>query len=275
MSTNNVSSYGSSRNYLIPAAGSTHYATISGVFNANPVVQDWGNFSIDNFPFVPQGAFIDNSQGTGPLQILIQPVNYTVTVPAGIVSQVQFPAPPRPVMYITGQGQASIIFVDFPVLPNNGLVDIGNTVNVNLAAIAAGVTVPVSLPTNFGGAPYQTQQTPGAGNYGHGSISGAGTSASFTPGTANLNLRKLALSITENASLAAAGIVTLSVTVNGAAVFSEGIYLPATAGANAGEAYTRNLDFDGIALPAGTGNITVTLSSALATGQLDFNSYFA
>lgn len=271
----NPAQQGNTTNYLIPAAGSTHYVNYSGVFSATPVTIDWRNYQINNFPFQPQGVFVDNTQGTGELVINIQPIGYNVIIPAGTSAQAQFPAPNGQTMSITGNGQATVIFVDFPVLPNAGQVNIGNTVNVDITGIAAGVTIPVAPTINAQGLPYQVVQTPSAGNYGHGSISGAGTSASFTPGTANLNLRKLALSITGNASLAAAGIVTLSVTVNGVAVFSEGIYLPAAAGTNAGEAYTRNLDFDGIALPAAAGNITVTLSSALATGQLDFNSYFA
>ncbi len=264
---------GSTRNYMVPSSGSTHQATYSGVFSATPLNINWDQFAIDNFPFIPQGAFIDNTKGTGPLTINIQPLNYNVVVPAGVGAQVQFPAPAHASMSITGQGQASVVFVDFPVLPNAGLVDIGNTVNINIESIAAGLVIPVSPTANAQGVPYQVQQQPAVAEYGHIALTSAAATGNYTPATPNLNLRRLVLSLTADAYMAAAGENLLSVTVNGVTVFQEKIWMPAAAGSGPQPIYHRNLPFDGVSFNFAAGNITVTLGTALAGGTLDANVY--
>jgi hypothetical protein len=130
-------------NYLVPASGKTHSVTYSGLFSVTPLNVDWRQFSVDNYQFQPQGVFIDNSLGIADLVITILPINYKVICPLGIVGQFQFPAPDNQTCTITGNGQASVIFVDFPVLPNAGLINIGNTVN---AQIVGPNPLPVSLP---------------------------------------------------------------------------------------------------------------------------------
>lgn len=260
-------------NYLVPAGGQTHAVPIIGTFSATPYAIDWRNFSIDNFPFSPQGVFIDNSQGTAPLVINIQPINYNVECPAGIVGQFQFPAPNGQTCTITGGGQASVVFVDFPVLPNSGLVNIGNTVNVDIAGVTAGVTVPTQPAVNNSGLPYQVQQVTQAVEYHYLSITGSATSASVTPTISGQNLRKLVLSLSENATLATAGNDLLTVTANGVTVYEENLYIPAVAVAGLG-AYRFDLDFSSFSVPMVTGNLTVTLATALATGTLDINAYF-
>ena len=151
---------GNTTNYLIPAAGSTHYVNYSGVYSAIPINIDWRNFRIDNFPFQPQGVFVDNTAGAGPLTINILPINYNVVVPAGTTAQAQFPAPNGQTMNITGDGQATVIFVDFPVLPNAGQVNIGNKVSVNIDSLTAGLSLPVTPTPNSGGVPYQVEMSP-------------------------------------------------------------------------------------------------------------------
>lgn len=152
---------GYTTNYLIPSGGQTQYVNYEGVFSAIPTPIDWRNFSVNNQPFQPQGAFIDNTQGTGDLVINIQPINFSVTVPAATSASVQFPAPANQTMSVTGSGQASLVFVNFPVLPNAGQVNIGNIPSVIIDGIASGVTIPVALAaTAPGGAPYQVQQIP-------------------------------------------------------------------------------------------------------------------
>ncbi len=151
---------GNATNYMIPAAGSTHHVTVEGSFSATPFPLDWRNYTINNFPFQPQGVFVDNTAGTGPLTINIQPINYNVVIPAGTNAQAQFPAPNGETMSITGNGQATVVFVDFPVLPNAGEVNIGNTVDINIKSISAGVNVPVLPTPTSGGLPYQVQQQP-------------------------------------------------------------------------------------------------------------------
>lgn len=261
-------------NYLVPSAGQTHAVPFSGVFSATPYTIDWRNFQIDNFPFQPQGAFVDNSQGTGALIINIQPLNYNVEVPAGIVAQVQFPAPKGQVMTVTGNGQASVVFVDFPVLPSSGLTQVANTVNVQIVGSNNGVVIPVSIPVDAQGLPYQVQNTPMPALAYSASISGSATSATITP-IANTNLRKLKIALSDNATLATAGNDLLTVTLNGVAIFSEHVYIPQTPNTGIG-GYDMKLSFNDFTFSAGeSGTLVVTLATALATGYLDINAYFA
>ena len=268
------SNYGSATNYLVPAGGQTHYVAFSQVFTATPETFDWRQFAIDNFPFQPQGAFIDNTAGTASLIINIQPINFNVVVPAGVGAQVQFPAPNGQSMSITGLGQATVVFVDFPVLPDAGLVDIGNTVSINIAAIAGGVTIPTTPAVNAAGLPYQVQQQPANTTQEYLSISGALVTASVAP-PANTNLRKLLLSITGDATLAAAGHELITITLNAVQVFQENVYIPAVVG-SLGTLYQREISYDGCAANVGaTGTLVVTIGTALATGILDLNANFA
>jgi hypothetical protein len=271
----NPSNYGNTTNYLVPAAGLTHYVSFSQVFSATPQNFDWRQFSIDNFPFQPQGAFVDNTQGTGDLVINIQPINYNVIVPAGVGAQVQFPAPDGQSVSITGSGQATVAFVDFPVLPNAGLVDIGNTVQVNISEITSGVVIPTAPAASAGGLPYLTQSVPSNTVCEYLTLSGATVTASVTP-PANSNLRKLLLSITDNATLTTAGYNLVSVTLNGVTIFKENVYIPATAIGNSLKGYTRNITFDEFAPNTGAaGTLTITIGAALASGIIDVNAYFA
>lgn len=265
----------STTNYMVPSSGSSHCVQISGVFSAVPFFQDWRQFQIDNFPFQPQGAFIDNTQGTEPLKITIGPIGYTVTCPAGVISQVQFPAPNGQTCNITGAGQASIYFVDFPVLPNSGLVDVGNTVNVNLLSSQSGFNLPVLVPLNSpGGIPYQVNQIPQTPTYIRGTITSATSLTIAAP--ALQNLRKLRIDLTENATLAAAGITTLTASLNGVVIATKGIYLPANVNGNIGITDVFKCDFDTIAFNSGaSGSLVVSLSTALASGQVNVGAYFS
>ncbi len=146
---------GNSTNYLVPSSGSTHAVNVEGVFSTVPELINWAQFSVDNFPFIPQGVFIDNSAGTGDLIIEILPIKYKIKCPAGIVLQAQFPAPSVQTASIIGDGAATIVFVDFPVLPSSGLVDIGNTVDVKLISESLAAPLPTIPTVNSAGIPYQ------------------------------------------------------------------------------------------------------------------------
>lgn len=261
---NNVS------NYLVPAAGQTHAATLQGIFSATPVLIDWRQFSVDNFPFQPQGVFIDNSAGVAAIVINIQPINYNVSCAAGTVGQFQFPAPDNQTCKITGNGQATIVFVDFPVLPNAGQTNIANTVNAN---IVSPNPLPVSPTSNASGFPYQVQTIPAPSVASYANITGAAVSATITP-AANTNLKKLHLSVSENATMAAAGNNLLTVTLNGSIIYKNNMWLPSAAITTDIIGLERHLDFSNIGLNAGSGALVVTVATALATGFLDINAYF-
>lgn len=104
-------------NYMVPATGNTRGYIVSETLSATPKQVNFFNVELDGVPFRPSGAFIDNTQGTQPLVIRINELAYNIVVPAGGSMQTQFPAPMSMSVAITGAGQATIIFVDFPVIP--------------------------------------------------------------------------------------------------------------------------------------------------------------
>src|SRR5574337_453823 len=112
--------YQSTLNYLVPASGTTRSVTLTGIFTAAPAQIDWNALAVQFSNFYPQGVFVDNTQGAGPLTINWQPLNFNVVVPAGVSGAYQFPAAMNETCTVTGNGQATCVFVDFPVLPNNG-----------------------------------------------------------------------------------------------------------------------------------------------------------
>lgn len=261
-------------NYLVPAEGNTHGAVVTGNFSATPFDVDWQQYSQQNGKFIPQGVFIDNTQGTGDLTLTIPQVPYNIICKQGSVKQAQFPAPNNQTCSIVGSGQATLIFVDFPVLPSAGDVIVDGTVNVNLQSSA--ITLPVQpSATGTGGVPYSVQQQPANMTAEYLTLTGSTVSASVTP-PANSNLRKLVLSITDNATLAAAGYELITITLNGVTIFEENVYIPAAALANSLMGYRRDLTFDGAAANVGaSGTLVVTIGTALATGIMDVNAYFA
>jgi hypothetical protein len=255
-------------NYLVPASGQTHSATLQGIFSATPQVIDWRQFEIDNFPFRPQGVFIDNTLGIANLVINIQPINFNVICGAGQVGQYQFPAPDGQTCSITGSGQASVIFVDFPVLPNQGQTAIAGTANVN---IVGPNPLPVSPTINAAGLPFQITNVPTSVNPFWATISGAGLTVTITPAN-NLNLKKLCLSLSENVTLAVAGLELITVTLNAIIIYKENVYIGAAI--SPARVYDIQLDFDFEGLNVGAGGLVVTIGTALATGILDINAYF-
>jgi len=108
-------------NYMIPAIGSPRGYVQSQVFVAGtPVIIDFRNVEggmIDGQPFRPSGVYIDNSQGVGALVVTIREMSYTMTCPAGGMLNLPFPAPTDLSVSISGNGQATAIFVDTPVQP--------------------------------------------------------------------------------------------------------------------------------------------------------------
>lgn len=145
-------------NYLVPSSGGTHCVPVSAVFNSSPAVLDWRQFSESSFPFMPQGVFIDNTQNANPLTITILPINWSIVCPAGVQLMTPFPAPVAQTASISssgGGGQATCMFVDFPVLPflssatavGTGVTILGQPVTVlpaNVASALALSTQPVS-----------------------------------------------------------------------------------------------------------------------------------
>ena len=107
-------------NYMIPAVGTPRGYVQSGVLSATPLTIDFSGVSggyWDGQPFRPSGVFIDNTQGTGQLSIVVNEIAYQMICPAGGMLNLLFPAPINLTATLTGLGQASVIFVDSPVMP--------------------------------------------------------------------------------------------------------------------------------------------------------------
>lgn len=265
-------------NYLVPSNGQTHAVVFKGQFSATPFLVDWRQFAIDNEKFQPQGAFVDNTAGTVPLVVTIQPINYSFSVPAGLTAQVQFPAPNGQTCTITGDpnNSASVVFVDFPVLPSGLSATITNTPNVNLASIGSVVMNANDNPMAAGNTlPYRVQDYVPTANYQSGSIFGTNVSTTLTPSAANQNLRKLDISVSGSAYNSGSSDILVTVTANGANCYARTITLPAAAPASPAPAFSVcSLSFDAIGIPMGAGNLVVTISHALTAGNMDVNAYF-
>lgn len=258
-------------NYMVPANGTTHCVQIQGTVTAAPSLLDWRQFTVDNFPFQPQGVYIDNTAGTATLSITVVPLGWTINCPAGQQLATSFPAPNGETMTVVGNGQVSMAFVDFPVLPSQALASIAGTVNVN---IASPNPLPVLPPPLTGGVPYRDQEYVPAAEYHAASITGATTTVSIVPTLPSQNLRKLSIYLTGDAAMAAAGENTLTVQLNGNTIFLRKFYLPNAAPAAPIPGYTLcELNADMIGLAAAAGNLTVTLATALSVGELDINAY--
>lgn len=258
------------RNYLIPASGTTHVFVSSGVATANPQYVNFSSFVNSGIPFTPEGAWVDNTQSTSPLVITIQPLDFTITVPAGVLQAVQYPAPSGQTATITGAGAFKIFWCDFPLLPSSSVVTIaGGSVTASLAP-GQTVAIPASPAAGLG---YSTTSLPAPCAALQGTIAAGATSVTLTP-VASTNLRKLRISMTANATLAAAAVDEVTVTLNGVQIFKRGVYIPAAAGAS--DVVDISESFDEVAFNAGSaGTLVVTLGTALATGQLDVNAVFA
>jgi hypothetical protein len=107
-------------NLLVPAAGVVHSVAMKGKFTNVPEVADWNQFKVDNFPFIPQGVFMDNIDGTVDLVLTITPIGWRVICGPGQQRATNFPSPQSSGAKITGDmnNEATVVFVDFPVLPD-------------------------------------------------------------------------------------------------------------------------------------------------------------
>lgn len=115
-------------NYMIPAVGTPRGYFWNGVLTGAPVTIDFRNVSgggIDGQVFRPSGVFIDNTQGTGPITIVVNEIGYQMICLEGELLNLQFPAPVECTVSFVGDGQATIAFVDFPVLPYRNVASAG------------------------------------------------------------------------------------------------------------------------------------------------------
>lgn len=127
-------------NFLVPATGTTNLYNVSEIFSSTPKFIDFRDQSLDGLPFRPSGVIIDNSQGTGNLVVLINETGFQIICGAGMGMSMPYPAPINHTVNITGQGQAVVQFVDYPVIPwapsggSTAAVTIADGADVSLGA---------------------------------------------------------------------------------------------------------------------------------------------
>lgn len=267
---------GSVQNFLVPSAGKCSEYRVVGQFTASPWLGDWQQISTDAAPFQPQGCYVDNSQSTTAVTLTVTSSGYSFTVPAGCIWHTPFPALNGSKMQVTGSGAGndvtSITFVDYPVFPI--FLDptaVAGAQNVVITGFTSATPInTLGSPLASGGVPYRVQEyVPQATAYYQ---SGTGNIA---PGVANQNLRKLKITLTGDAILAAAGETTITVQANGVTIFERSIYLPNAIPAAPSQGFTiADEEFGFIGIPMAAGDLNIALSTALTGGKLETNAYF-
>jgi hypothetical protein len=141
-------------NYLVPSSGGTHCVPVTAAWTPQPAILDWRQFSESSFPFQPQGVFIDNTLNPNPLTITINPIGWNVVCPAFGQLMTPFPAPLSQTASVTSSGAggtATLMFVDFPVLPfqssANGLGASVTIANLPLTTLPSNVATALALST--------------------------------------------------------------------------------------------------------------------------------
>jgi hypothetical protein len=270
-------------NFLVPAAGQTHCVGIQGApFTAQTYTADWRQFQLDNFPFQPQGMYVDNTASTSPTIITVMPLGITMTVPPGAFWAVHYPAPNGQQTLISapasvGTDVCNVWFVDYPVIPFQiSATEATGSQDVTVTNWTYTGNVPVqgtALAT--GNVPYRDQEYVPVAASMYGSLTGSTTSFTLTPAIANQNLRRLDLSISGDAYNSASSELAITAVLNGTQIFKRTIALPSAAPTVLNGAYSiADLDFGMIGLNAAAGALIVTISGALTAGVLEANAYF-
>lgn len=104
-------------NYLVPATGSTNAYMVRENFSATSFLVDFNKQELDGLPFRPYGVIIDNTGGANPVTVTINEMALAIVAPAGKAVHCPFPAPVGCTASITGNGIATVVFVDYPVIP--------------------------------------------------------------------------------------------------------------------------------------------------------------
>ena len=257
-------------NLLVPLGGKV--STVEWGFTASAQAQtfDFGNYNnnVSGPSFIPQGAIVDNSQGTAPLVVTSQIIGFSFVVPAGAQRNVMLLAALNDTFSATGAGNVQIFFCNFPIFLNSGdVVEIaGQPIGVNIENTPIPVTVSAVLATQVNA----LQAYPASG-----SLAGASgnTTTSFNvavpAGTAWL--RKLRIGLTAAATQATAGDLLLTATL-GTKVW-QGY---ATVGTAAGVAYHTEIDCGALGFPVGTAtDLVISTTNPLLSGTCDCNAVFS
>lgn len=244
-------------NLMAPAGGAPSLAPFLGIAPTTGFAVDWTQYQNSiGFPFIPQSVWIDNTAGTTPAKVVCGPLGYTITCPAGEAGAWCFPATtvnPSSTIFGDGVNKILVAFSDAPAIPQG--------------AITAMLSGPVDVPVNVSGVPYQVSPIPGGRQTIVSTIAPAAVSATVTP-PASTQVRELDIAVSANATLAAAGYTTLQIVDQVGLLYQEHLYFAAAA-ATAGVVTRIKLEREC------TGELTVSLSTALSAGYVDINAQCA
>lgn len=150
MASNN--SYSPLVNLLVPQTGGTHTYTASIVASNTPQTLDWTQISqAYQTPFVPQGVYVDASQSTADVVLVIRPLGLSIRCQAGTIQAFSYPAPRHnQKVDVTGSGQVVLSFVDYPVFPST----LYSPATLTQSVSVKNTPLPVSVPADVGGAAY-------------------------------------------------------------------------------------------------------------------------
>ena len=263
-------------NFMIPAAGGSMMPW-SVVASATPSKLDFGSLSLaQQTGFTPQAVKIDNSAGTAEAVLTITNTGEIVRAGAGMIETHQFGAVSNPSVSLTGSGSVNCYFYDFPALPDNGgqVTIAGQPIGVTVKGQPIGVTGSAQAAGNVS---YETDNVPRPLTAAQGDLAGSSTNTtlSFTvPVAAGTNIRKIMLSLTEDAIVSAAADVSITVTLGTTVIFKDFSYIPAAALVSNGSLWQRVVDFGDCGIPTGTDtDITIATSVALLGGTLSANVF--
>ncbi len=285
---------------LPPQAEQMRWGSITFDTSTGPAEYNLAYEAARGNSLIPQSIIVNTMGVTDSVDIIwdLNGLQFPITIPPNVQQGLTVPAvDPCTFSLNPAEGCAGVMRLDllnFPMIPENyGIFSTLTGQNVTVTN-AAGNPVPISggvaitgtasvVDTTLAGlvsslspaaSGLTTIAKPLAATLVSGSATAAGSTTIGTP-PANSNLRKLVISTTENAAQATAGEDLLTIALNGVTVFSESVYIPATALATSGKLYSRDLPFDTIAFNTGTaGTLTATLATALTSGSVSINAYF-
>ncbi len=259
-------------NLQAPADGRTHQIIWNSTLPGGLDEQNFSSVGQYYSNFRPQGCRLDATLATGPVKILETNSGFFQVVDAKMVETFMVPGVPVPNYVLTGNAGdvVAVTFYDFPVFHSaNGSTNVAQAVTVNNNPLD------VSVPASVAGTPYAVQAVPLPPKLIFGSATVVGATALTAP-PASVNLRKLRVTISGDATLAAAGEQTLSVTLAGVVVWQDVLWLPLTAQVENGLIYKADIPFPDIAYnTTAAPTFGITLGTALATGKVNVAGWFA
>lgn len=246
-----------------------------------PVQYDFKSLANQNAVQNLQGIWIDNSAGTAACTVSVPASLQNFTVPIGYQGVAPLYVTPDMVLVFSGIGVVPVVFLNFPtpasVWPANTAASgsftfTGGALNTRDAVLdplaqTGGLLVVPNLYGNADAPIYARQGNPLSGN-----VTAAGTTV-LLAGAPSVFLSSVDVSVDGNASLAAAGplTVTLFFGTSATRIFQRTVILPAAAPATPTPRYElfNQSDLAFIGTIAGD-NISFTLSAALTSGTVSY-----